>query len=82
MTRRAPPIDWPRVILELRGAGVSLTQIARSLDVGIATVHGWQNLGAEPRHSDGEALLELWGEHTVRGMAAAAIHRDSESQPA
>ena len=77
MPRRAPPVDWQRVILELRGAGVSLTRIASTLDVGLATVHGWQTLGAEPRHSDGEALLELWAHHKTPETL-----RDSEGHPA
>jgi len=70
MSRRIPPVDWERIVLDLRGAGLTLDDIARTVGRDKATVHGWQSRGAEPRHSDGEALLALWAQR-VRGCAVS-----------
>ena len=62
-TRR---IDWARVVLNLQSQGMSLQQIADSIDAGKATVRGWtdEDLGAEPAFWVGSALILLWCEKT------------------
>lgn len=51
--------DWPRLLLDLRAAGVSVHEVARRIGRPRPTVQSW-GTGCEPRHADGEALLELW----------------------
>lgn len=55
-------VDWFRVTAELQGRGFTLDRIARAIDVPKSTVMGWRNLDAEPRHIDGESLIDLWCE--------------------
>lgn len=69
---RAFAIDWFRVIVDLGRAGLSYRAIADRIGCGKNTVAGWAN-GAEPRHSDGQALLALWSERTGRPVSEAPV---------
>ncbi|RZI78780.1 MAG: hypothetical protein EOP38_27075, partial [Rubrivivax sp.] len=53
-------IDWFRVLVDLKQAGLSSAAVAAAVNVAKSTVIGWKNLDAEPRYQDGEALLLLW----------------------
>ncbi len=76
-------IDWWRVIVDLERHGYSQANMAAAAGVGISTLKDWKNLGAEPRHSSGERLLDFWsrvqGEtlesapRTVRPISAARM---------
>ena len=57
-------MDWARIIRELGTAGLSINDIAGLLDRAPSTVHDWTR-GAEPKHSDGEALLKLYSENRI-----------------
>lgn len=52
-------IDWFRVLADLNYQGLRSQQIADRIQVARTTVVGWKQ-GAEPKHADGETLLELW----------------------
>ncbi len=65
--RRAGGTDWPRLLLDLRGAGVSLRRTAMLIRRPLSTVKSWAT-GCEPRHADGERLLTLWDEHVAQRM--------------
>jgi len=65
------PVDWFRVLLDLKREGMSLTAIAWQVDVSKSTVIGWKNLEAEPRYIDGHHLLRLWHTMTRRPMDEA-----------
>jgi hypothetical protein len=53
-------VDWFRVMAELQARGYNLENIAAAINVPKSTLMGWRNLGAEPRHADGERLVQLW----------------------
>jgi hypothetical protein len=58
-------IDWWRVIQDLHMHGMSVTAIAEAVYTPKSTVMGWKNLGAEPKHADGQRLLALWTSRMV-----------------
>jgi hypothetical protein len=51
--------DWFRVLADLHSAGVPNSTVADYLQIPQGTVRGWKS-GSEPRHHDGEQLLEVW----------------------
>lgn len=55
-----PRIDWFRVLMDLKSAGLSLNTIASFVQVSKTSVIGWKNHDAEPGHMHGERLLLLW----------------------
>lgn len=63
-------VDWFRVIADLGRHGMSYRAMADAIGVSKSTVMGWVS-GAEPRFSDGELLLALWGEKLGRATADA-----------
>jgi hypothetical protein len=65
--RQNPRVDWFRIINDLirlpvtpPAVALNVSSIADAIDVPRTTVIGWCNLDAEPRFSDGEALLAFW----------------------
>lgn len=69
--RISPRIDWWRVIVELGYQGYSHQRIADELMVGKSWVAGVKNSGHEPKHGDGEMLLELWARVLGKPMSEA-----------
>jgi hypothetical protein len=67
-------VDWYRVIQQLRHVGLTYDEIGRRLGRGEATVIGWTQ-GSEPKHADGERLLDLW-RATVAPLADAPLITD------
>lgn len=72
-------IDWFRVIVDLHGLGLTAATIGTKLGVTAARVRGWRQYGHEPKHSDGEALLALWAQHTAKMRESAP--RTVENRP-
>jgi hypothetical protein len=70
-------IDWPQVVTELHRIGIADEAIAKSLGVSRARVRGWNQYRHEPRHSDGEALLDLWCERTANMRESAPRSEDN-----
>lgn len=64
-------VDWWRVIVDLGYQGYSHQRIADELLVSKSWLAGVKNAGHEPRHHDGEMLLELWARATRRPTAEA-----------
>lgn len=56
-------VDWVDVLNDLKIAGVSGYRVAALLGMEWSTVQGWLKEGKEPRHSTGQALLELHQRH-------------------
>lgn len=63
-------VDWPTLLGELAlllgepdvngiRAPVTERKLAEHLDIPRMTIHGWIN-GSEPKHADGEQLIERW----------------------
>lgn len=69
-------IDWFRVLMDLKRAGLSLETIATRIGVSKSGVIGWKNLYAEPKHTDGERLIALWVRET--GMPRAGLPLDED----
>jgi len=66
MLAPTPPdtrISWFRLFAELKANGWSLYRIVGHLGVSKSTLIGWK-MGVEPKHADGERLIELWLEVT------------------
>ncbi|CUJ67591.1 Uncharacterised protein [Achromobacter sp. 2789STDY5608628] len=59
----APPVDWNRVFLTLRGEGYTMHDVAAYTGIPRVTMIGWSQ-GAEPRHQDGETIIRFWSEAT------------------
>lgn len=54
-------VDWFRVVAELQGKGYNIENIAAAIGVAKSTLMGWRNFPYhEPRHADGERLVQLW----------------------
>lgn len=71
---QAPRTDWFRVLADLAHAGISTRAVSRRLEVAKSTVLGWKQ-GNEPRHSDGEQLLELWATETGKPRADVPLRK-------
>lgn len=56
----AERIDWFEVLMDLQRKGYSPATIGMAIDVPRTTINGWRDLGASPRHEDGEKLIALW----------------------
>lgn len=54
------PVDWFRVIVELKKTGWCMQTIGGVVGVRSTTVNSWVNNGVEPRHRHGERLLMLY----------------------
>ena len=59
----APPIDWNRLFLTLRGEGYTMHDVAAFVRIPRGTMMSWM-AGAEPRHQDGETVIKFWSEVT------------------
>lgn len=59
-----PVVNWFQVIIDLCRKGYSHAAISAAVDAPKSTVQGWKQ-GAEPRHSNGEKLIELWCQVTA-----------------
>ena len=53
-------VDWFALLIDLQRHGFPTSQVAKMVDVPVGTVMGWKNGGAEPRHVDGDRLVDLW----------------------
>ncbi len=62
------PIDFSRLITELIAAGFSFSKIAACTGIPKTTIKSYRNDGAEPSHSKGERLINLW----------SALHQSNE----
>ena len=63
------PIDWPQLILELRGSGMTTEAIARRLGMALSTVNNWLSGSvSEPSFSQGMDLLLTYREKTGRDI--------------
>ena len=70
-------VDWFRVVAELQGKGYKIENIAAAIGVAKSTLMGWRNPPySEPRHADGERLVQLWCR--VTGLPRDAIPVDVE----
>lgn len=51
--------DWERILLDLRAAGCSLSEVARKCNRDVVTVRRWMD-GGEPKESDARVVLALY----------------------
>lgn len=54
------PVDWFRVLADLKERGWSLQAISVVTGIPLTTLADYRNAGAQPRHSAGESLTVLW----------------------
>lgn len=66
--RPAPRVDFRKLVLELRTAGLSPEDIAARAGVTGTAVRQYQG-GQQPKHTTGEAIIELWMEKLGRTRA-------------
>lgn len=59
-------VDWPRVLEEIRREGYSLSEIAQFTRIPKTNLMGYRNLGAEPLHATGVAILKFWAQTTAK----------------
>ncbi len=52
-------VDWFAVLLDLQRRGIPTSSVGSLLRIPKSTILGWKQ-GAEPKHRDGEELIELW----------------------
>jgi hypothetical protein len=52
-------VNWFRIIADLSRCGKSTYDISAQLERAQSTVDRWAN-GSEPRHNDGEDLIDMW----------------------
>jgi len=65
-------VDWFAVLIDLQRQGIPTSSVASLLAIPKSTILGWKQ-GAEPRHRDGERLIDLWV--GVTGNAQAKLPR-------
>lgn len=53
-------IDWWRVVTELSAHGYGKDHIHHAIGRSPSWAMTLKNIGCEPRHCDGQALLQLW----------------------
>lgn len=63
-------VNWFQLLVDLKRHNVTAYDVERMLDVSRTTVLRWGQ-GSEPRHDDGELLLELWCRLTGRSKDEA-----------
>ncbi len=56
-----PAVDWWMVINDLRIRGYTCMTIGQAIGVPRSTITDWSASRCEPRFSDAERLLRLWG---------------------
>lgn len=76
-----PRVDWFRLLMDLKRAGLGLEGIALRVEVSKSAVIGWKNLDAEPRHTDGERLIALWAEMTGHATDRLPLQGQTASAP-
>jgi len=69
MTTEPHCVDWESVIGDLRKQGTTFRSIAEFVSVSTSTVVDWAYSGRQPRHADGERLIELWQQVTTHVRA-------------
>lgn len=67
-------ISWFRLFNEMKVNGWSLYRIEAHLHIAKSTLIGWKE-GVEPRHADGEKLIELWQEVTSQTRGELPLER-------
>ncbi|WP_368640590.1 hypothetical protein ABRZ04_05255 [Castellaniella ginsengisoli] len=63
--RPAPAIDWNAIFLTLRREGYTVRDVADIVGIPTSTIKGWM-AGSEPRHQDGETIIQFWCEAADR----------------
>ncbi|AYR26906.1 hypothetical protein RC54_03910 [Herbaspirillum rubrisubalbicans] len=67
-------IDWFNVFADLKRAGWSMYRIDEQLNISKSTLMGWKE-GAEPKHFDGERLIQLWTDVTGQKREQLPVER-------
>lgn len=61
-------ISWFRLFADMKAEGWSLYDIENELGIAKSTLTGWKD-GVEPKHADGERLIEFWCMVTAKQRA-------------
>jgi len=56
------PRDWFRILRDLMGAGVSMSEVGRRCGRTVGAVQHWSD-GGEPRDSDARTVMALYKKH-------------------
>ena len=64
------PVDWPRLIWDLRQSGVNCVKIGDGSDIDPSLISMYLNKKANPSHSRGENLINFWAEELGRAKSA------------
>lgn len=59
-------VDWFRVLIDLEQRGFHPQVVSDAINVARSTILGWRNSHAEPGHTDGERIIDLWCRVTGR----------------
>lgn len=70
----APAIDWNRVFLMLRREGYTTRDVSSIVGVPRSTITGWMS-GSEPRHREGETVIQFWCETTGQSREGLPLSR-------
>lgn len=58
------PVDWPRLILEVRRAGYTMSEMGFWTGIPKSTISGYLTLDAEPNYRYGATLVQFWSQIT------------------
>lgn len=67
-------ISWFRLFADLKSEGWTLYDVVKELKISKSTLLGWK-MGVEPKHADGERLIELWSMVTAKDRAVLPVER-------
>ncbi len=66
-----PRVDWWRVVTDLQARQYTKDHIHHAVGRSASWVLTLKNLDCEPRHRDGQALLQLWSSVTEKPIDQA-----------
>lgn len=72
--REGERVDWFRVLTELKRHGIAHSGIRGAIGIPESTLQGYKT-GSEPKHVDGERLIEFWCQVTGRTRAELPMEK-------
>ena len=70
----ADRVDWFRIYADLKKSEWSLCRVSRETGIARTTMASWRD-GVEPKHADGEAIIEVWEKVTGKCRKDVPVQR-------
>ena len=67
-------VDWFRIIHDIKRHGISMYALEAQVGIAKTTLIGYKQ-GGDPRHADGEILVNFWCKLTGNGREQLPVER-------